>query len=294
MKLWGFSKRRRTWFMLSLIMITVGLLSLAARGLNLGIDFVGGTRLELEFRESVTEGQIREVLAGYELGDAEIQLLGAERSTVSIRAMALPAGDERRRLFDELETTAGQFVVASLDEVMPIIGREIQQQGLVAVALASLAMVAYITYRFQLRFAVVALATALHDVVLTLGVFSLLWLEIDSAFVAAMLTIVGYSINDTIIIFDRIRENLKHRQRETLAQLVDMSISQTLSRSINTSATTLLAVSALFIFGSTTIRDFSLALMIGIAVGTYSSIFVASPLWLTWQELAVARSRSDS
>lgn len=294
MKMWGFSKRRRTWFMLSLIMITVGLLSLAARGLNLGIDFVGGTRLELEFRESVTEGQIREVLAGYELGDAEIQLLGAERSTVSIRTMALPAGDERRRLFDELETLAGPFVIASLDEVMPIIGREIQQQGLVAVALASLAMVAYITYRFQLRFAVVALATALHDVVLTLGVFSLLWLEIDSAFVAAMLTIVGYSINDTIIIFDRIRENLKHRQRETLAQLVDMSISQTLSRSINTSATTLLAVSALLIFGSTTIRDFSLALMIGIAVGTYSSIFVASPLWLTWQELAAAGSRSDS
>ncbi len=294
MKIWGFSKRRRTWFVLSLIMITVGLLSLAARGLNLGIDFVGGTRLELEFRESVTEGQIREVLAGYELGDAEIQLLGAERSTVSIRTMALPAGDERRRLFDELETLAGPFVIASLDEVMPIIGREIQQEGLVAVALASLAMVAYITYRFQLRFAVVALATALHDVVLTLGVFSLLWLEIDSAFVAAMLTIVGYSINDTIIIFDRIRENLKHRQRETLAQLVDMSISQTLSRSINTSATTLLAVSALLIFGSTTIRDFSLALMIGIAVGTYSSIFVASPLWLTWQELAAAGSRSDS
>lgn len=275
---------RKVWFGISLALILIGLVSLGTRGLNFGIDFVGGIRFEMELEEATSEMPVREVLAAHGMGDAEIQLIGADRRTVSIRSRALPGADERQALYQDLEAALGSFSLTSLDEVMPVIGTELQRQGLMAIGLASILMVAYISYRFEFKFGVVAIATALHDVLLALGLFSLLWLEIDTAFIAAILTIVGYSINDTIVIFDRIRENLKYRKKESLSEVVDTGINQTLSRSINTSATTLLAVSALLVFGSATIRDFSLALIIGILAGTYSSIFVASPLWVTWQE----------
>ncbi len=290
-----FIPHRKIWFTISLVLILVGLVSLATRGLNFGIDFVGGTRMEMEFEEGATEGPVREILARHGMGDAEIQLIGEDRQTVSIRSRHVPDAEMRQVLYEDMEAALGPFSLASLDEVLPVIGGELQRQGLLAIGLASVLMVLYITYRFEFKFGVVAIATALHDVTLALGMFSLLWLEIDTAFIAAILTIVGYSINDTIVIFDRIRENLKYRKKETLTEIVDMGINQTLSRSINTSATTLLAVAALLIFGSATIRDFSLALIIGILAGTYSSIFVASPLWVTWQEWSqqrLARARS--
>ncbi len=291
---WSVTSHRKIWFIVSLVLIGIGIMSMAVRGLNFGIDFVGGIRMELEFSHQISERDLRAVLSDHGMGDAEIQLVGTDRRVASIKSLSLPGGDERQLLYGALEESIGEFRIASLDEVMPVIGSEIQRQGLMAVLIASLGMIAYITYRFEFRFAVVALTTAIHDVVLALGIFSLLWLEIDSAFIAAILTIVGYSINDTIVIFDRIRENLKYRQKESLSQLVDQSVVQTLSRSINTSATTLLAVSALFVFGSVTIRDFTVALMIGVIAGTYSSIFVASPLWVTWQEWAVRRDQARS
>ncbi|MFW5897068.1 MAG: protein translocase subunit SecF, partial [Bacillota bacterium] len=187
----------------------------------------------------------------------------------------------------------GDYEISSMDMVSPVIGRELTRSGLTALAVALVGMVIYITVRFQFRFAATAVITLLHDSLITLGLFSLLRVEVDQAFIAAILTIVGYSVNDTIVIFDRIRENLKYRTRgEMLSTLVDKSIHQSLSRSLITSITTFAAIAGIYLFGGASIKNFTFALMLGIVVGTYSSIFVASPIWLTWSEKRPSRSTS--
>jgi len=284
----SFMRRRKTWYAISLTLIVVGLLSLAFRGLNFGIEFAGGSALQVRYEEAVAVAQVREVLAEYDLANAQVQKLGeGDEETIRIKARSLPEGERREALFASL-AELGEYKTIGLDEVMPEIGSELQRQSLFALAVASAAMVVYITLRFEFRFAVAAIAALLHDVLIALGFFSLLWIEIDSAFVAAILTIIGYSINDTIVVFDRIRENLKYRRTSAVEPVVDASIHQTLVRSVNTSLTTFLAVAALYVFGGTTLKDFTLALLVGVVVGTYSSIFVASPLWFSLHQRSKA------
>jgi len=273
---------RKTWLTLSGILVLGCLILLLTRGLNFGLDFTGGTLLERDFKKPVTAAQIREVLTGPELksmdlGQSVIQI--GDGSEALIRTKAL--SDQQIRKVDEALTKKFDKVEERRTEMVePVIGRELLAQAGWALLIAWLLIMVYIGFRFEFRFGIAAVAALIHDVVIALGIFALIGREVNMPFVAAILTIVGYSINDTIVIFDRIRENLQKRRREGLVELVNNSIVETLPRTINTSVTTLFAIVAILLFGGATLKDFSLALFIGIIVGTYSSIYIASPLWL--------------
>lgn len=281
----------KIWFTASGIVIFLGLVSLLipGRGLNLGIDFTGGNLLTLRFSEAVTESEIREVLAKHELGGSSIQL-------AQTRGGSLTAGQEviiqtppinpeqKRQVLDAMEAKLGSFEKLGDEAVDAAFSRELRTKAILALLIASLGMVAYITFRFEFKFAIAAILALIHDSFIVTGIFSLLRIPVSISFIAAILTIVGYSINDTIVVFDRLRENLKLRRGRSLRELVDTSVIETLTRSINTSLTTLFAIAAVFLLGGSTVREFSLALVLGIIVGTYSSIFIASPIWLLWKE----------
>lgn len=286
-----FIGKRNIWFALSLLVILPGLVSMIVQGFNLGIDFTGGTILDLKFARPVTVGEVREVLKEFGLENSTIQLSTAAGGNqgVLIRTKVLTE-DERRNVLAALGEKIGAFDVLRVEKVGAVIGKELTRAALWAVAIASVGMIIYITFRFEFKFAIAGIIALLHDVLVVLGAFSLFRIEVDSSFVAAILTILGYSINDTIVIFDRIRENLKtHKKSESFKDLVNRSIMQTLTRSIYTVLTVLFATLALFIFGGDTTKPFALALLIGFASGAYSSIFNASPLWVVFKEWEQAR-----
>lgn len=279
--------KRYWWFLLSALVLIPGLISMAVQGFNLGIDFTGGNLLDLKFAQPVTVAQIRDVLADYQLENSTIQLAltGAEdkSNNVFIRSHVL-SEEERRAVLKGFETKLGAFEVLRVEKVGAVIGSELTQQAILALLISWALMIVYITYRFEFKFAVAGIATLVHDILIVMGIFSLLQKEIDASFVAAILTIVGYSINDTIVIFDRIRENLKtYKKSEGLGELVNRSIWQTMTRSIYTVLTVIFATASLYFFGGETTKNFSLALLIGFASGAYSSIFNASQIWVTWR-----------
>ncbi len=285
-------EKRNVFLISSAVVVLASLLILLTQGLNLGIDFRGGTLLERGIPGEVSVQQVRDVLsspelAEYDLAGSSVQPLEEStpgQSVMLIRTPALDDSDGIAAIDEALSSTFGEVEVRRSELVGPVIGQELVRQALWALALAGLGIVAYVSIRFEYRFGVAALIAVLHDVLITLGVLSLLGSEINTPFVAAILTVVGYSINDTIVIFDRIRENLSYRRRESLGELVNTSIRQTIIRSINTSSTTLLVLLSLYFLGGSTIKDFSLTLLIGVAVGTYSSIFLASPIWYLWRQ----------
>ena len=283
-----FVHKRYWWFLISALILIPGLISMATQGFNLGIDFTGGTLLDLKFARPVTVSEIREVLKDYQLEGSTIQLALTDptdkSNNVLIRSHVLNE-EERRNTLKGLETKLGTFEVLRVEKVGAVIGAELAQQAVLALLLSWALMIVYISYRFEFKFAVAGIAALVHDILIVLGVFSILQKEIDATFVAAILTIVGYSINDTIVIFDRIRENLKtYKKSDGLAELVNHSICQTLTRSIYTVLTVLFATGALYWFGGETTKNFSLALLIGFTSGAYSSIFNASQIWVTWKE----------
>ena len=280
---------RRYWFFaLSLLIILPGLFSIVTQGFNLGIDFTGGTLLDLKFAKPVTVAQVRTVLADYKLENSVVQLAATEKvdaaPNVLIRTHVL-SETERKAVLDGFTAKIGKFDIMRIEKVGAVIGSEMTREAIIALVLSWLMMIAYISYRFEYRFGVAGIVSLIHDVFVVLGIFSILQKEIDSSFVAALLTIVGYSINDTIVIFDRIRENMKTMKKgETLSEMVDRSIWQTMTRSIYTVLTVLFATGALYFLGGETTKNFSLALLIGFVSGMYSSIFNASPIWYMWKE----------
>jgi len=280
---------KRYWFFaLSALVIIPGLISIALQGFNLGIDFTGGTLLDLKFARPVTVTEVRTALQEYHLENSTIQLAvsgNIEASpNVFIRTHEL-SDEERRAVLSGIEKSLGNFDTLRAEKVGAVIGSELTKNAIIALLVAWALMIAYITYRFEFKFAVSGILAISHDIILVLGIFSLLQKEIDATFVAAILTIAGYSINDTIVIFDRIRENLKtHSKTEPFAQLVNRSIWQTMTRSIYTVLTVVFATAALYFFGGETTKNFSLALLIGFTSGAYSSVFNASPIWVTWKE----------
>ncbi len=281
-------KHRYWFFALSLLIILPGLFSIITRGFNLGIDFTGGTLIDLKFDKPVTVVQVRAVLADYKLENSVVQLAATEKTdaapNVLIRTHTLNETD-RKAVLDGFATKIGKYDVMRVEKVGATIGAELTRDAIIALLLSWLAMIGYISYRFEYRFGVAGIISLIHDVFVVLGIFSLLQKEIDASFVAALLTIVGYSINDTIVIFDRIRENMKKMKKgETLSEMVDHSILQTMTRSIYTVMTVLFATGALYFLGGETTKDFSLALLIGFVSGMYSSIFNASPIWYMWKE----------
>jgi len=226
-----------------------------------------------------------------------LKVAGLEGSTIQLAATsqgeASPNVFIRTRVLDETERVTvlkdlqklGDYDVLRVEKVGAIIGSELEQQALIALAVSWLIMICYISWRFEFKFAVSGVLAIFHDIIVVLGLFSLLHKEIDASFVAAILTIAGYSINDTIVIFDRIRENLKtHKKTETMQELVNRSVWQTMTRSIYTVLTVIFAVASLYFFGGETTKNFALALLIGFTSGAYSSIFNASPIWVTWKE----------
>ncbi|MGI6449765.1 MAG: protein translocase subunit SecF [Desulfitobacteriia bacterium] len=271
-------KRRYIWFAISLLFLIPGIISLFVQGLNLGIDFKGGSMFDITFNQPVSQSQVSKALDSVGLS-GQVQL--SEGNTeVLIRTDVLD--DEKRdALLSALETEAGEFDRNNLkeDKVGPAIGAELQSGAVKALVVASILILLYIAFRFRFIFAFSGVVALLHDIFVTLGIFSIFQWEIDAAFIAAILTIFGYSINDTVVIFDRIRENEKRlKKRDSFEEMVDKSVWQTMGRSIKTSVTVLIALLAIFLLGGDSTRIFSLAMIIGVFSGAYSSIFIASQL----------------
>lgn len=283
---------RRIAVSISMLLLIIGIASLFIHGgPKYGIDFTGGTSLQLKFEKPVNVGQIRGILSGLGLGNSEIkefaignELLIRLQQQDDIEAISENALTEMQKQLPD-----NKFEIRSKETVGPRIGTELRRDAIKAILISLLLILIYISWRFEFKFAVGAVAALFHDVIITLGIFSLLNLEISLAIVAAFLTIVGYSLNDTIVVFDRIRENLKVMRREEYPKIFNISINQTLSRTILTSFTTFIVVIILFFFGGEVIHNFSFALVIGIIVGTYSSIFIASPIVVEWYLKSEAR-----
>ncbi len=288
MKNFSIVKNWKIFFAITIIGLMIGYGSMIFRGFNLGIDFTGGSIMDLKFEKAVQVAQVREVLGKHNLGGAIIQLESNDSSATSSQGVLIRtpviADNDRTAVMQDMEKSLGKFDIRRVENVGATIGGELIQQAAIAIFLSWVLMIIYITIRFQLNFALAAIIALIIDVSVTLSWFSLLQLEIDSTFVAALLTVVGYSVNGTIVIFDRIRENLKvHRRSETVTDMIDNSIKSTLTRTIYTTITTLFAIVAIFLFGGETIHNFSFAMLVGCCSGAYTSILLAGTIWLFLQ-----------
>lgn len=294
-------KRKNWYFALSLLVILPGLFSLFFWGLKLGIDFTGGTLTEVRFGKEVEKQVILQ-----ELTNASFPATLQETSNNSYVLRTKPLSDEdSKKMLAILNEKFGETSSLRVETVGPTVGAEILRNAILGIVVASVAIVLYIAFSFRKvprptsswRFGIVAVMTLIHDVLLVVGVFSLLGhfmnVEVDSLFVTALLTIIGFSVHDTIVVFDRIRENLL-KVNAPFSEIANMSILQTIARSLNTSVTVILVLLALLLFGGTSTYWFVVALLLGIVVGTYSSIFNATPLLVVWQELADKRRLANS
>lgn len=277
-----FMGKRKIALVISGLLIVIAIASLITQGLNLGIDFTGGTLVEVGYSEAVELNLIRESLSNSEFGDAVVQYFGSAND-VLIRippSEGLNSADISNRMLSLLADTGQNAEMRRVEFVGPQVGGELKEDGGLAM-LAALAMIMlYVAMRFQMRFSVGAIAALIHDVLITLGIFSITHFDFDLTVLAALLAVIGYSLNDTIVVFDRVRENFRKIREATPVEVFNVSLNQTLSRTIITSLTTLLVLIALFIFGGEIIHSFATALIIGVLIGTYSSIFVASPVTL--------------
>ena len=291
-----FLKYRPITMIISAVIILSGLISLFISGLNLGVDFTGGTILHLKLEDNFLMEDVRAVLAPYGLDEAALQRAGG--------AAGHAGGDEviiKTRYLDEAirKDVINSFMerwpdmttenVLRVENVGAVVGGELTREAFLALIIAAICIVIYITLRFEFRFSIAAVAALLHDALFIVAIFSIFKIEVNSPFIAAILTIIGYSINNTIVIFDRIRENLKFRRQRSIEELVNDSINETLTRTINTSVTTLIVLLSLFFafnyfVGGIDLKAFALALLIGVIVGTYSSIFIAGALWVAWRK----------
>lgn len=281
--------KRKIWYAISSVLIIASLFFMVTRGFNMGIDFTGGTIMDLRFEKAVNINDVRAVLNEYNLSNSTIQLSGensssTESENVMIRTVDLEE-QERKEVMAALTDKLGAYQVLREEKVGATMGTELIMNAIYATIISWLLIIAYVSYRFEFKFGISAVLGLAHNVIIVLGAFALTQRQIDSSFVAALLTIIGYSINDTIVIFDRIRENLKlhFRKNGDIVELVNTSIYQTMTRSIYTVSTVLFATFALYFFGGDTTKDFAFALLIGFFCGAYTSIFIASPLWVTFR-----------
>ena len=265
----------------SSILIFLSILVLLIKGLNLGVDFKGGTLIEVRTENSITTiAEIRESFLKMNLGDVTVKKFGKENDYL-VKIEITKSDDENfiKSINDKLSADLGSAVnFRRVENVGPKVSNELLRAGLLAISLSLAAMLFYIWIRFEWQFSLGAVVALIHDVIITVGIFSFLAYEVNLSIVAAVLTIVGYSMNDTVVIFDRIRENLKKYSKISITEISDLSTNQTLSRTLITSVTTLLALFSIYIFGGAILKGFSFAMIIGVIVGTYSSIFVATPI----------------
>jgi len=283
-----FMGKRKVAFLFSGIMVLLGLIAIVqiARGAaNLGIDFAGGTAVQLKFDQAIHIDEARKALESNGVGDAELQEFGQDNKLL-VRVKASTTIEEKTAervmaIFAK-EFPNNKFMVESSTEIGPTIGKKLQEDALIAVVMSFAGIILYIAARFELRFGVAAALATFHDVLAVLGAFYLLDKEITLLVVTALLTLAGYSLTDTVVVFDRIRENLKLRRRDTEEATINTAVNQVLSRTIVTSLTVVLVLIPLTLAGCDVLHDFGLALLSGVVFGTYSSVFVASPLLLLW------------
>ncbi len=287
-----FFSRWKVWLGISGLMMVVAFTSFMLQGLNFGIDFRGGTTIRTESAQEIDVGAYRDAIAPLELGDVTITEIfdptfGPDENVAMIRIQAQEDAEAVsaatvNAVQEALKVAAPDIEFVSVESVGPKVSGELIQTAVIAVVLAIGAVLVYIWLRFEWQFALGAVAALVHDVILTIGIFSELQIRFDLAIIAALLTIVGYSLNDTVVVFDRVRENLRKYKKKDLKEVLNISINETLSRTVMTSVTTLLALISLYILGGDVIRGFVFAMIWGVIVGTYSSVFVASTilLWL--------------
>lgn len=273
-----FLGKRKIAMVLSIVLIVISIASIVVRGFNFGIDFTGGTIIEVGYAKNAELDQIRDVLGKQGFGDAVVQHFGAA-TDVMIRIApreGVSSAELSDRLFAALKQQDSEVQMRRVEFVGPQVGEELTNDGGLAMIYALVGILIYVALRFEYRFSIGSVAALVHDVIITLGVFSMLQLDFDLTVLAAVLAVIGYSLNDTIVVFDRIRENFRKMRKGTPEEVVNTSLNQTLSRTLMTSFTTLLVLVALFFFGGEAIHGFATALLLGIFVGTYSSIYVAS------------------
>jgi preprotein translocase subunit SecF len=301
----------KKWYFLgfSLIFSVAGIISMGMHWSQIGspvplsVDFRGGTQVQVQFARTPDTNQIRQATEAAGIKDARIQNIqnidepGGNEVLISLPEQtnenALDVG--RQQIVDALQTHYNNsFTVRNVQVVGPTVGKQLEKQALLATLYSLLGMLVYLWFRFQLIYGVAAVVAVFHDTLITIGAFALTDQEISLTVIAAILTLVGYSMNDTIVVFDRIRENLRLNRRESLPDVVNRSINQTLSRTVLTSGLTFLTVLSLYVFGGQVLRGFSFALVIGILIGTYSSIAVAAPMLVAWQEWRATKNQGTS
>ena len=276
----------------SVILILIGLGSVAVSGgLKFGIDFAGGTLIQLQFKSPPDIEVIRDGLKTIGLGESTIQEFGSKKDIL----IRVQRSEEKLEAVGSMvrKSLMGKFnideiTVERVEMVGPKVGRDLREKALLSILYAIIGIVIYISWRFELQYAIAAIIALVHDVLVTMGAFSIFEKEFTLVIVAAFLTIIGYSLNDTIVVFDRIRENLRRKGKSSISDMINTSINQTLSRTLLTSGTTLMVVIALFFFGGEIIHDFSFALLVGVFIGTYSSIFIASVFLVYWDSRKTA------
>lgn len=279
------AEKCKIWFAISLVLITISLGSLLIQGLNFGIDFIGGTIVTMELNTIFENADARAIVDKFDT-EADITYAGDAKTQIIITTKESLTKEESQELFAGFKEKYNlqDANLLSVDTVNASIGAEMATKSILAVTVAVVLMLIYIWFRFEFLFGLTAIFALIHDLIVVLGVYSVFQIQVNSPFIAAILTILGYSIMDTVVVFDRIRENRPKFGRYAYADLVDTSVTQTIGRSINTSMTTFIAITALYIFGVPAIQDFALPLMVGIICGTYSSIFNASALWYVIKE----------
>jgi preprotein translocase subunit SecF len=296
-------RQRAIWWTISSAIIIAGIISMLISWKQIGaplrpsLDFVGGTRLQIELDctqpnncdKPINLDAVRSVLDAQGLGSSSVQVVGSEQRAVSIRTVTLNV-DQRSKLQADLAEKVGKFnpKTTQIDTVGPTLGKQLFSSGLLALIVSFAGIAIYLSFRFQLDYAVFAIVALFHDILITVGIFSIFGLvlnmEVDSLFIVALLTIVGFSVNDTVVIYDRVRETIVLNPGRHIDDVVDDAVNQTLTRSINTTLTVLLTLVSLFFFGGETLKTFALALIIGFTMGAYSSIFIASTLLALWRE----------
>lgn len=278
-----FMSKRKVALVLSLIMITVSIGSLVTRGLNFGLDFTGGTSVVVNFDKALELDDVRKAMVENGFEDAVVQNFGSVKD-IQIRLPSKSVADESKlsnRLFKVLQPLDANAQVGNGEFIGSQVGEELVEQGSLAILYAIVGILLYVTIRFEWRFSVGSVVALVHDVIITTGVFSITQMEFDLTILAALLAVIGYSLNDTIVVFDRVRENFKVLRKKSPVEVFNISINQTLARTIITSLTTLMVLFALFFLGGAMIHGFAFALIVGVMIGTYSSIFVASTATLS-------------
>jgi len=273
-------------FAVSGLLILLGILCLVqiSRGkANLGIDFVGGTTVQLAFKEKIPIDKARTALEKNGFEGATIQEVGEGENKILIRVRESEGTSDKIQNLFKKEFGSNPFEVVSIEEIGPVIGKALQRDAVIAITVSIIAIIFYIALRFEFKFGLAAAIATMHDVLGVLGIFYIFNLEINLLIVTALLTLAGYSLTDTVVVFDRIRENLKRSKRDPLPKLVNNSINEVLSRTVITSLTVVLVLVPLVFFGGDVLHTFSVALLMGVIIGTYSSIFVASPILVVWQ-----------